>query len=300
LLRANHRAAVACTLLVLGGCSGGPGAVSDRPPADEVVVFESVLATIMRERGVPRERALELGVEDALLARELRARQPELGRWLERVVLARQTLGALLEDAKAGGPPTDAEVQELSAARFWEFDRPRMVQVAHAVVVSRDENPAARALAERIGKATAGIADVEKFKAAAEAVPAESFTVKVEMLTPVTADGRAVEPKQPPPAGPPVQHLDPLFSTAAAQLEHPGDQSGVVRSQFGYHVILLLSVIPPQQPSLDERRALLHDEIMRQRASALSETTLERQRRELVPQQERSALAAMQVLGAGR
>jgi hypothetical protein len=274
--------------------------VSDRPPADEVVVFESVLATIMRERGVPRERALELGVEDALLARELRARQPQLGRWLERVVLARQTLSALLEEAKAGGPPTDDEVQDLTEARFWEFDRPRMVEVAHVVVLSREENPAARALAERFAKATAGLTEGEKFKAAAEAVPAESFSVKVEALVPVTADGRSVDPKQPPPAGPAVSRLDPAFAAAAAQLEHPGDQSGVVRSQFGYHVILLLSVIPPKHPSLDERRALLHDEIMRQRASALSKQTLDRQRSELAPQQERSALAAMQVLGARR
>jgi parvulin-like peptidyl-prolyl isomerase len=67
----------------------------------------------------------------------------------------------------------------------------------------------------------------------------------------------------------------------------------VLRTPFGYHVLFARSIIEPRQPSLDERRALLHDEIMSQRAMALSAALLERQRRELTPSQSRSALASM-------
>jgi peptidyl-prolyl cis-trans isomerase C len=205
-------------------------------------------------------------------------------------------LGALGEEARAGGPPTDAEVRALSEERFWELDRPRMVAVVHAVVLSPEPDPAARALAERIAVATAHANTDAEFQAAAGMVDAGRFTVKLETLQPVTLDGRAVNPAAPPPAGPAVQQYDREFAAAAQRLARPGEQSPVLRTSFGYHVLYALSIIPPQQPSLDERRALLHDEIMSQRATALSAELLERQRREFVPTQSRSALAAMQQL----
>ena len=65
-------------------------------------------------------------------------------------------------------------------------------------------------------------------------------------------------------------------------------------------MILLISVIEPNQPSLDERRTLLHDEIMTQRAQALSSALLAEKRRELMPEQERSALASMGQLSSAR
>jgi peptidyl-prolyl cis-trans isomerase C len=210
------------------------------------------------------------------------------------VVLARQLLAAFGDEAKAGGPPTDAEVQTITEARFWELDRPRMVQVVHAVVLSTEEDPEARALAERIGSATSQVNDATAFLAAARAVEAGRFKVQAESLPPVTPDGRAVDPASPPPAGPAVQHFDRDFTAAAQRLTRPGEQSPVVRSRFGYHVVRLIKVIEPRQPSLDERRALLHDEIMSQRATALAAALLEQQRRELQPSQSRSAIASMQ------
>jgi hypothetical protein len=263
-------------------------------------IERAVVDAIVRERGVSFEQALELGSEDALLARHLSESAPTVARWIERVVLARELLGALVEEAKAGGPPTDAEVQALSTARFWELDRPRMVRVVHAVVMSSDENMVARALAERIAEATASAATAEDFQSAASAVPAGNFTVRVESLPPVAVDGRAVDPEKPPPAGPPVQQFDVEFAAAAQRLERPGQQSPVVRSAFGYHVIYLIASIEPLRPSLDERRALLHDEIMSQRASALSKALLEKARSELAPEQARSALSAMQSVGGPR
>jgi parvulin-like peptidyl-prolyl cis-trans isomerase-like protein len=270
------------------------------PGPRELRIQQTVLDAIARARGVSAEQALELGSEDALLAQHLSERDPKVGRWIQRVVLARQLLGALVEEAKAGGPPTDAEVQSISEARFWELDRPRMVQVAHAVVMSSDENIVARSLAERIAAATAGAATSESFQAAARAVPAGNLTVRVEALPPVALDGRAVDPAKPPPAGPPVQQFDLDFVAAAQRLERPGQQSPVVRSAFGYHVIYLIASIEPKRPALDERRALLHDEIMSQRANALSAALLQKARSELAPEQERSALSSMQAIGGVR
>ena len=283
-------------MLALASCSSERPAPAPqaRSTATEVRIAASTVEAIARERGTTPEEALRLGGEDALLARELGEQDPERASWLERVVLARQLLALFSEEARAGGPPTDAEVQAITEARFWELDRPRMVQVVHAVVLSTEEDPEARALAERIGTATSHTTGPREFLAAARAVEAGRHRVRAESLPPVTLDGRAVDPASPPPTGPAVQHFDQDFTAAAHRLTRPGEQSPVVRSGFGYHVLQLVKVIEPKQPSLDERRALLHDEIMSQRATALAAALLEQQRRELQPTQSRSAIASMQ------
>lgn len=275
-------------------CSGAADAPATRAPSSgSVSIAAPVIGAIERERGLARREALELATEDALLAFDLREREPVTARWIERTVLAREVLSALSDQARAGGPPTDAEVTAISEARFWELERPRMVKVTHAVVLSPEENEAARALAQEIAAATRAAKTPEQFQQAARAVPAGNLKVKVESLLPVAPDGRAVDPATPPPGGPGVQRFDADFSAAAQRLTLPGDQSPVLRTPFGYHVIYLISVIEPNQPSLDERRALLHDEIMTQRARALSSALLAEKRRELMPEQERSALASM-------
>jgi parvulin-like peptidyl-prolyl cis-trans isomerase-like protein len=289
-----------CTLVVGAvtvGCSPGVEAPAPQRSLAPVVISESVLAAIARARGLSREQSLELAVEDALLARELTATEPALAHWAERIVLARQLLAELLEEAKASGPPSDAEVRDITEARFWELDRPRLVRTVHAVVLSPEQDAEARALADRIAEATRGASSADDFQSRARAVPAGKFAVKVETLPPVAEDGRAIDPDRPPPVGPALQHFDRAFSVAAQRLARPGEQSPVVHTSFGYHVMYLTQVIEPRQPALDERRALLHDEIMKARAKALSTALLERARRELAPQQERSALASMQALG---
>ncbi len=278
-------------------CSGGSDASTRSAPAGAAVsVAPSAVGAIERERGVSTQQALELAGEDALLAKALSDAEPRLAHWIERVVLARQLLAALGDEARAGGPPTDREVEAISEARFWELARPRMVKVVHAVVLSPKEDEAARALAQQIVSAARGAKTSAQFQKAARGVAAGKFSVKVESLPPVALDGRAVDPASPPPVGASVQHFDPDFAAAAQRLTVPAEQSPVVRSAYGYHVIFLISVIEPKQPGLDERRALLHAEIMTQRAQALSSALLEQQRREIAPEQARSALASMQLI----
>ena len=159
-------------VLAVAGCSSpsvAPGqqnhaaAAGDR--AAKVTIPPSALDAIARERGIGRDQALQLGEEDALFAQHLSERDPQRASWLERVVLARQLLAAFAEEAEAGGPPTDAEVRAITEARFWALDRPRMVQVVHAVVLSADEDPEAKALAERIASATSQAGDATAFLA---------------------------------------------------------------------------------------------------------------------------------------
>lgn len=281
-------------------CSGGVEAPAPRSPGGALSISADVVGAIARERGISPREAVALGTEDALLAFDLKASEPQRARWIERTVLARELLAALREQAGAGGPPTDAEVEAISHARFWELDRPRMVKVDHAVVISTNEDEAARALAERIASAARDAKTSAQFQQAASSVPAGNLKVKVESLPPVAADGRAVDPAAPPPRGPGVAFFDAEFAAAAQRLSAPAEQSPVVRTPFGYHVIFLISVVEPKRPSLDERRALLHDEIMTQRAQALSSALLAEKRRELMPEQERSALATMQQLSSAR
>ncbi|HTV23474.1 MAG TPA: hypothetical protein VMG12_32515, partial [Polyangiaceae bacterium] len=161
-LRSTHssavgsRRALAAAFALSFGAAGCPSERAEPSPASrdvasEVHVAASTVDAISERRGISREQALELAGEDALLAQHSSAADPQRSSWLGRVVLARQLLAAFADEAKAGGPPTDAEVQAISEARFWELERPRMVQVAHAVVLSPEEDPEARALAERIG-----------------------------------------------------------------------------------------------------------------------------------------------------
>lgn len=293
---------LAAALLGCGSWALGCGNSAERRPGAlvELHVDRRVVDRIASERALGAEQALVLAVEDALLAQHFSEREPPVARWIERVVLARVLLGELGEEAKARGPVTDAEIAKLSSERFWELDRPRMVQVVHAVVISKEENREARALAERIASAVASASSAAEFQAAASAVSAEGFAIKVEELPPVALDGRAVNPDRPPPAGPPVQSFDPEFAAAAHRLQRAGEISPVVRTAFGYHVLYLVRSIDPKQPALNERRALLGAEIEAQRAQALQTELLLRKRGELSPEQARSALAAMEGLDGSR
>lgn len=252
-----------------------------------------------RARGLDAEQAEALAVEDVLLAEQLRREAPELARSIERVALAQALARQLYRDADAEGPPTDAELTELTRQRWWEFDRPRMVQVVHAVVLSEAENAEARALAERIAQATQSATTAPDFETAARAVATGELSVKIERLPPVTLDGRALDPDKPPPAGPTEQHFAAEFAAAAQKLERVGEHSPVVRSPFGYHVLFAMRIVEPRQPSLEERRGLLRAEIAQRRALRVHGELLARGRAELAPDKARAAMRLMAQVGVG-
>ena len=294
MLRAESSVGCLCVLLA---CSGEASQQEKDLPAQRgsqpLHVDRGVVTRLQDTLAVSPERAQELAAEDALLASELLRREPELAHSLERVVLARTLARTLLVEAEQGGPPTDGELQQLTSERWWELDRPRMVEVTHALVLSETENLEAEALAGRIAQVVAPATSAEEFERLARTITSDHYTIKVEQLPPVTADGRALDPSKPPPAGPSEQHFAPEFAAAAQALDHVGELSKVVRSPFGYHVLRATRIIEPQRPSLDERRVMLKPEVLQRRALAVQAQLLERQRKESQPEQARSALQAM-------
>lgn len=286
---------LACTvLLACGRAQTSPGEVTPAPTGARTLRLDGrVVTQLERNLGVTPERARELAVEDALLATEFARREPALAHSLSRVVLARQVSLQLLDEAKSGGPPSEKEVEQLTRERWWELDRPRMVAVTHAVVLSESENLEAEALARRIVAAVQNTASANDFQKAAGAVPAGSYTVKVEALPPLTSDGRGIDPERPPPAGPPEEHFAVEVAEAALALDHVGQLSPIVRSPFGYHVLRADRILEPRQPSLRERTELLTPEVLQRRALSAQSQLLERQRQEIRPEQSRSARLAM-------
>lgn len=285
-------------LLVLWRCGLSPEI--DHAPArgaePRLSIDPAIARGVERARGVTAARALELAAEDALLARELEQRDPELARYARSVALARALLEALAQDTREQQPVTDADIEALTAERWWTLDRPRMVRVIHALVRSDSASEPARQLAERVRTAVLDAKDAAAFKRAAESVETGGLALKVETLPPLAADGRSVDLDRPPPEGPPVRNMAAAFADAAARLERPGEISPVVHTMFGYHVIRLLEVIEPSRPPLAERRPLLEPEIVGQRARARTQELLERLRAELAPEQERAALSAMELV----
>lgn len=283
-----------CVLLASCGSPAAPSAGGSAAPS-VVSISAAAIAELQAKLSIPAAEARERLTRDALLATHLTQADAPVARYIERIALARATARQLWEEAVALGPPKDDEVAERVAARWWEFERPRMVAVQHAVVLSSTEDAEARALAERIATAVSGAKDEEEFRQAAEAVPAGRFSVRIESLPPVAPDGRALDPEKPPPRGP-QQQLVPAFAEAAARLEAPNQQSGVVRTSFGYHVLRAQRIIEAKHVPLEERREVLGNDVRVARAAALQRDVLERQKREVRPQQERAALSAMEGL----
>jgi hypothetical protein len=188
----------------------------------------AMVAAVASERAVPPPSALAGLVEDALLAQGARGRrldeQPETRRSLQSSLAAR-VVEAIEAEARSRGPAT---VVERSS-----------VEVVHAVVLraSGQRWDDAIPLANAIANAVEGAPTAEAFEERARHVQHPGMRVAVEHLPPFGADGRIAADVT----------VDPAFVAAAFSLEHPGDQSPVVLTRFGWHVIRLVSRIAPRE-----------------------------------------------------
>lgn len=178
---------------------GNAPSVEDLPPGVVARVGSDDISSrgvgqVAAAQRITREQALDRMVADALFAAEARDRFPATVAAAERGAAARALLEELQRAARAAGPPTDTEVQQVTERRWWDLDRPPSVKVTHAVVRVKKpvDDSAARELAERIAKATVGAESAADFEKRATAVPANGLTVLVEHLPPVTEDGRVV------------------------------------------------------------------------------------------------------------
>lgn len=293
-MRGRHALAAAASL-----CAACRGESSPPPPAalgasavppgvvarvGGVDITTGTVARIAAAQEIPLARARDAAVRDALLAAGARERGlDDALRGASNAVLARRVLRQLLDDAARAGPVTDEELRAATERHWLELDRPEGFRTVHAVVRLKDgadtaTRDRARALAEAIRAAVAGARDIalrtrppqpapgrsptdpaaKAFQQAARAVPAEGFEIIAEPLPPITAAGRALAPEP--------QQFDPDFSRAAAALAARGDLSLPIPSSYGVHVILLLERLPPSLVPQDERRRLVRDEVVSDRA----------------------------------
>jgi peptidyl-prolyl cis-trans isomerase C len=295
--------------LVLFACSTSPEAAPTAAPPSNTTLpagvvadvgsvairVESVAAVASARQIAPRE-ALDREIRDALFANgALREHLDEhlVARAALRSVLARAELEALKKEASQT-EPTDAEVAEATARHFARLDRPEAFRVVHAVVrisenADAPQKARARALAERIAEHVAKADDEAEFKSAAEAVDKGGLEVTIESLPPVAADGRIVDVDHP---GEDNTFVLP-FARAASHLAHPGQKSGIVATEHGYHTLMLLERTPPLTVPLEDRRHLLRDEILTQRAKKLLAELLSRIKSTLATNVERSADALL-------
>jgi hypothetical protein len=182
----------------------------------------------------------------------------------------------------------------LTAERWPELDRPPSVRTTHAVVLLNNpaEDGPARALAATLAAALRGATDSADFVARAQKVkdPKGALEIRAEELPPVTPDGRMWDPSERPPkalAG----SLNRDFARAAHALQKPGDQTGVVKSAFGYHLILLDERYPAVDLPLEERRSELARDVVARRAKRELDALMTRLRTQTPVTMERSAEA---------
>jgi parvulin-like peptidyl-prolyl isomerase len=289
--------------LVVFSCSTGqearraPASSSQNLPVGIVATVgsltisaDAVGAVAAVQRIAPREAA-ELLIGDALLANgaiQVRLDHDAFTQAAERGLLARARLEQLrIETAET--EPNDAEVEQATARHFFDLDRPEAFRVVHAVLRVADraspaEKTRARAAADRLLEKVSPARDEPEFRRLAESFSERSgFDLVIETAKPVAADGRIVDPSPQP-----DRYVAP-FARAASHLSEPGQKSPVVATEYGYHVMMLLERTAPHVVPLDERKRMLRDEIMTERANRAKKQLMDRLRAATPPAIERSA-----------
>lgn len=289
-----------------GGCAkpSGEATRARRFPAatgavamiDATPISGESLAKALQNSTVGSKAALDELIDVRLLGLFAENGGLEVGRLhvVRRSVLARVLLERVEVESSRPSIPTDTEVEAMTERRWIEIDRPEAVQTCHVVVHSRGLSDAAGlALAERLADALHPLTQCAKFIERAKALPAGGATVTAEMLPPVTIDGRTLvlDGNQIP-----IDEGEPFdidFARAAHQLRAIGNQSGIVRTQFGWHIILLSGRIASRRLPIEERRRLLARDILQHRASVRSEALIADLRKHVPISVERASIEAI-------
>lgn len=248
---------------------------------DEHIDAETV-ARIAAAQGIGLVEARSKAIHDALMAEH--ARQTGLGsdpRVLveQRGVLAEAMLSLLRK--QAGKEPSSAgEIEAVTRDHWLDLDRPEARRSVHAVVLVKEEDGpqkirAAQEVAQRIASAVKGIAATDAFIEAARGQATDGFEVRSEKVGPVTRDGRVADLAYRPGPGQEPQRLDKGYVEAVWKLAAVGEQIGPARSSFGWHVLMLTELQPPQQVAAVQLATMLREEIVARRAKLAMDRELQ-------------------------
>jgi len=283
----THLALAALFLLGLGPSCGGERKTP--PPTEQAALGGEVAARVggdtiplslvvkvaEAQRITPRE-ALGHLIDDAICAYAARTRgldREEPAKWLLTAARGRATADRILAEATQAGPATDVEIEQLTQQYWREVDRPPAVRVVHALARKSDPkkpdaaaDARARAFAPELRAAVVDARDVNDFITKAKALPHPGVEVIAENLpSGITEDGAIIDA-----AG----QMDPAFAKGAFTLHTPGETSQIVESNFGWHVIRLVELVPEERMALEGRRLAFANEVTMNRAHTATEARL--------------------------
>ena len=267
--------------IVLVACSGsGPSARNDQVAlggeaaarVDGAPIPLSLVAKVAAEQHIAPSEALRRLVDDAISASGARARgldHAEPALWQLTAARGRWIADQMMAEARAGGPPTKEEIEELTKLHRLEVDRPPGFRVVHALSF-RPKNvadyPRAKELAEKLRQAVLPATDEADFLARAKAVPHDpDLQTRAESLPSFAADGSSLEGGG---------GMKEEFARGAATLTKAGETSGIVESSYGWHVIRLLEAVPERKMPYDARVAAFSEEAYLTRANTATRTRL--------------------------
>ncbi len=254
-------------LLLPLGCADrpppGPGGVltpTGFSPAEVVARVDGrpILAADLRrqmQRGEPRDAALRALIEEELLAglvlQRGALRDPEVLH-VQRKAMVNALLLRWRADFTKEDIPRDLLLKAYESKKHF-FVHPELKHVKHILVSTTPQAPdadrlAVRALAEQIRKqAAARPLTPDAFAALGAQVRAAhpDRQIIVEDLH-TGAQGYTVRP----------------FADAAFALPADGAISPVVETRFGYHVIYLVSTVPPENKSLADVEGQMREKLM--------------------------------------
>ncbi len=292
--------ALALTLSATAAC----GKLNEQPPLAGTRLPAGIVARVgarqlasasvvrvVEGRGIGADAAFKLALTDALFAEAARENAPPgVVASIERGAAAYALLEQVASQSKLTGSVSDAEIDAIARERWLEFDRPDAVLTTHAVVLNGDpaRAAAARKVAARLAEVVASAPDAAEFLRLATGVPSEGFEVRAESLPTITADGRAFLDRD----GKLVASstsFDLAYARAANALEQPSQQSPIISSQFGFHVIRLEKRVPGTATAPAQRRALLEPEVWSRRASRARQEHVARLREATPIERDRAA-----------
>ncbi len=262
-------AVVAAILMCSHGCgtaetheeesskSGRAGSMNSRSEivalVDGVPIFMEEARFMMDGGAATADEAVDALVNNELLAAEAirrgwgRADEVEFERIKAQAALILRRVG---EETTAEDVDLD-EIKKRYSTQKKRFVHGPLRKVIHSVVLTGKKGMAsdeARAAAQEIAVAVAGVFDADGFESEVKALKKKNgWKLKVESLPPFERnDDRFVA----------------AFVDAAYNIGGPGGISSAFETKFGWHVIMMLEDLPASDISFEEARGILAEEIL--------------------------------------